>query len=186
MARIADKYGLTNKYRQSGIGKRVVRRGRPRKHLFGSSRRKSHNVYVDERVARYTGVAIGIFAIISIILFLLLNAETFSILSGVLFIICPLIIFPLLFFFVDKRLKIYWKLPNYNGSIPTSLNRNIPNHSTSTPASWGWFTLTMIEMGVCFFMNFFVVLDLLKLYVVLINVAIYILWSIFILLRKNK
>lgn len=35
MSRMADKHGLTNKYREKGI-KRVVKRGRPRKHLFGS------------------------------------------------------------------------------------------------------------------------------------------------------
>ena len=171
MARIADKHGLTNKYRTSGMGKRVVRRGRSRKYLFGSPRRKSYNLYVDERVAKYGGVAIGIFVIFSIILFLLLNDETFSILSGVFFVICPLIIFPVLFFFIDKKLKTHWKLPNHKGSMP---------------ASWGWFTLTMVEMGVCFFMNFFVVLGLLKGYIVLINVAIYILWSICILARKNR
>jgi len=103
MARIADKHGLTNKYRPSGMGKRVVRRGRSRKYLFGSPRRKSYNLHVDERVAKYGGVAIGTFVIFSIILFLLLNDETFSILSGVFFVICPLIIFPVLFFFIDKK-----------------------------------------------------------------------------------
>lgn len=41
MARIADKHGLTNKYRPMGTGKRVVRRGRPRKYLFGAPKRRS-------------------------------------------------------------------------------------------------------------------------------------------------
>ena len=40
MAKIADKHGLTNKYRPIGLGKRVVKRGRPRKYLFGSPSRK--------------------------------------------------------------------------------------------------------------------------------------------------
>lgn len=35
MARIADKHGLTNRYREAG-SKRLVKRGRPRKYLFGS------------------------------------------------------------------------------------------------------------------------------------------------------
>lgn len=39
MARIADKHGLTNKYRPIG-SKRVVKRGRPRKHLFSTGYRK--------------------------------------------------------------------------------------------------------------------------------------------------
>ena len=41
MARIADKYGLTNRYRSTG--KRVVKRGRPRKYLFGSPKRTSYS-----------------------------------------------------------------------------------------------------------------------------------------------
>lgn len=45
MARIADKHGLTNKYRPIGQGKRVVKRGRPRKYLFGPpSRRRSRMI----------------------------------------------------------------------------------------------------------------------------------------------
>ena len=39
MARIADKHGLTNKYREPGR-KRVVKRGRPRKYLTGSKGRR--------------------------------------------------------------------------------------------------------------------------------------------------
>ena len=41
MARIADKYGLTNRYREFG-SKRLVKRGRKRKYLLGapSKRRK--------------------------------------------------------------------------------------------------------------------------------------------------
>jgi hypothetical protein len=41
MSRIADKHGLTNNYRPIGTGKRVVRKGRPRKYLFGAPKRKS-------------------------------------------------------------------------------------------------------------------------------------------------
>ena len=40
MARIADKHGLTNRYRPIGE-KRNVKRGRPRKYLFGAPKRKS-------------------------------------------------------------------------------------------------------------------------------------------------
>ena len=40
MARISDKHGLTNEYREIGLGKRVVRKGRPRKHLVAVSKRK--------------------------------------------------------------------------------------------------------------------------------------------------
>ena len=40
MSRIADKHGLTNKYRPMG-SKRLVKRGRPRKYLFGYSKPKS-------------------------------------------------------------------------------------------------------------------------------------------------
>lgn len=36
MSKIADKHGLTNQYREVGIGKRVVKRGHPRKYLFGA------------------------------------------------------------------------------------------------------------------------------------------------------
>ena len=39
MARIADKHGLTNPYRIKGH-KRHLKRGRPRKYLFGSPFRK--------------------------------------------------------------------------------------------------------------------------------------------------
>ena len=46
LARIADKHGLTNKYRPIG-SKRVVRRGRPRKYLFGPpNRRKKKKIYL--------------------------------------------------------------------------------------------------------------------------------------------
>lgn len=40
MSRIADKHGLTNKYREPGM-KRVVKRGRPRKYLLNSDRKRS-------------------------------------------------------------------------------------------------------------------------------------------------
>lgn len=45
MARIADKHGLTNRYREAGLGKRLVKRGRPRKYLFGapSKRKRTHS-----------------------------------------------------------------------------------------------------------------------------------------------
>lgn len=41
MSKIADKHGLTNKYRPVGMGKRVVKRGRPRKHLLGLPLKKN-------------------------------------------------------------------------------------------------------------------------------------------------
>ena len=44
MARIADKHGLTNKYRPIGLGKRVVKRGRPRKYLFGPPSRRHKKI----------------------------------------------------------------------------------------------------------------------------------------------
>lgn len=41
MARISDKHGLTNRYREAGIGKRTVRRGRPRIYLLGTPKKRS-------------------------------------------------------------------------------------------------------------------------------------------------
>ena len=44
LARIADKHGFTNRYRKAGSFKRNVKRGRPRKYLFGApSKKRSGN-----------------------------------------------------------------------------------------------------------------------------------------------
>ena len=50
MARIADKHGLTNKYRPLGQGKRVVKRGRPRKYLLGPPPRRRSRMTKKENV----------------------------------------------------------------------------------------------------------------------------------------
>ena len=56
MARIADKHGLTNQYRDASIGKRVVKRGRPSKSLFGSSggRKRTSFLPKAKRTSKYS------------------------------------------------------------------------------------------------------------------------------------
>ena len=49
MSRIADKHGITNKYREVGIGKRVVKRGRARTTIFGSSKRRKAKAVSDAK-----------------------------------------------------------------------------------------------------------------------------------------
>ena len=60
MARIADKHGLTNKYRSPGM-KRVVKRGRSRKYLFGAPSRRKRKVYryAPQVRNKYTGYPIA-------------------------------------------------------------------------------------------------------------------------------
>ncbi len=171
MSRIADKHGLTNKYRPAGIGKRVVRRGRSRKYFFGRTRRKSNDLYIDENIAKNTILVIGVLFIILSILVMLLTSELFSVLKVAFMLVYPFVLFPFLAIYGDKKMKIYW---------------NLPNKRESMPASCGWFIATLLEIGVCFFLNLFVILDMLKWYAIIINFAIYILWSAWVLARKNK
>ncbi len=83
MARIADKHGLTNKYRADGI-KRSVKRGRPSKYLLKSSTRKTNleqknsaqNFNTSPEInAKFGFLAI---AIIAIILFLIIGTSACS------------------------------------------------------------------------------------------------------------
>lgn len=123
MARISDKHGLTNKYRPIGTGKRVVKRGRPRKH-FGGSRSKSSRSRASYTATPQETLAGAIIALILVGIVFLFILPFFT----PLFIGIPLI------YFVDEGLKKKWGLKRGKWSMP---------------ASTLWIVVSTIEMVFC-------------------------------------
>ena len=133
MARIADKHGLTNRYRPYG-SKRVVKRGRPRKHLFGAPSRRRNtysrggynwqssydNCDVDVSGCMLAGMIA--FCIFLLIFFLVIPSLRF---------LLPVIIGTALLFVVEGVCKKAWGLPTGAWSLPVSI---------------GWIVITMIVM----------------------------------------
>ena len=74
MARIADKHGLTNKYRPIGMGKRVVRRGRPRKYLFGPPSRRRRRITKKEYALRLELLKITMWLFAAILIIALIGS----------------------------------------------------------------------------------------------------------------
>lgn len=72
MARIADKHGLTNKYREPGM-KRVVKRGRPRKYITSSRRHYKSNRKATRTPAATTANDVKLGCATTTILILLLS-----------------------------------------------------------------------------------------------------------------
>lgn len=85
MARIADKHGLTNRYREGG-SKRLVKRGRPRTTILGTTRRKStsrrsyatapaQNIPVKKVGSGYLAAVIAVIAIIILVIVVASNVN---------------------------------------------------------------------------------------------------------------
>lgn len=158
MARIADKHGLTNKYRQMGTGKRVVRRGRPRKYIFGApTRKRSTTYYVSETDSKIAAISLACIAGVILCWF------------APIFI--PIVVGAVLLGVGDTVLKKVWDLPS---------------GKWSAPASWGWMLLTSLEIMVSFIMVLLVLIGEIPLYVLIISVVVYVLLSLLILYRRNK
>ena len=159
MSRIADKHGLTNKYRQVGMGKRIVRRGRPRKYLFGAPKqsKRNTNYYVSETDSKIVAIILACIAGIILCWF------------APIFI--PIFVGAVLIGVGDIVLKKIW---------------NLPSGKWSAPASWGWMLLTGLEMIISFFMVIFVLIDEAPIYVLVIDVIIYVLLSALILYKRHK
>jgi hypothetical protein len=158
MSRIADKHGLTNKYREVGIGKRVVKRGRPRTTIFGSSKRRKANVVpVSENESKI--IAIVIASIFSIVMCCFLP------------VFIPIFVGILVMGGGDAFLKKLWDLPNGKWSMPASL---------------GWMLLTGLEMMVSFIMSILLLIGEMPAYILIIDVIVYVVLSILILERRYK
>ena len=71
MARIADKHGLTNKYRPIGQWKRFVKRGRPRKYLFGPPPRRRRRITKKEYILTLNVLKVTLWFFVSILLIVL-------------------------------------------------------------------------------------------------------------------
>lgn len=69
MARIADKHGLTNPYREKGH-KRHVKRGRPKKLLFKCSK-KSRRISQTEYNLRITGLKVILYFLLALLIIVL-------------------------------------------------------------------------------------------------------------------
>jgi hypothetical protein len=178
MARIADKHGLTNKYRPVGSGKRVVKRGRPRKYLFGppSKKRKSYKCTGYRRsTTRYnpnTNVDVNtkelafIGSIVVLIIFLI-------IFSAIRIFRCliPLIIGGTLLFVVNNACRKAWGLPH---------------SKNGTPVSWGWTILTAFAMIVGFILVLIIQVANTSASSLFVFIALYFMFSILILKRKRK
>ena len=176
MARIADKHGLTNAYRQVGTGKRVVKRGRPKKYLLGkSSKRKANyrssyssikNIYtineMDIDTNKQTTVIISIFFIILLIMFSLIP---------IFRCIIPIVMGAMLIFLGDKILKKFWKLSD---------------DKWSKPASIGWTIFTCFTMIVMFFITLLVQIGEISSVALIVIICIYLLMSIVMLINKHK
>ena len=157
MARIADKYGLTNKYRSTDIGKRVVKRGRPRTRLFGG-RKKAHTSYsVSPKESNVIAIVIAIIAGIVLCCF----APFFI----------PIVLGATLIGGGDIILKKWWDLPA---------------EKRSAPASIGWTIITAIEMIVSFFMFLLVTIGEINWLPLLVSVIVYVGLSIWALIGSYK
>lgn len=159
MSRIADKHGLTNKYRQVGMGKRVVRRGRPRKYLLGPPKhnKRSTTYNVSETESKIVAI--------------ILSCIAGMILCWFAPIFIPIVGGTVLIGVGDIVLKKIW---------------NLPSGKWSAPASWGWMILTGLEMIISFFMGVFVLIDEAPIYVLVIDVIIYVFLSALILYKRHK
>lgn len=159
MSRIADKHGLTNKYRQAGMGKRLVRRGRPRKYLFGPPKRskRSTTYYVSETYSKIAAIVLACIA--------------GTLLCWFAPIFIPIVLGAVLMGVGDMVLKKIW---------------NLPSGKWSAPASWGWMFLTGLEMIVSFFMGIFILMDEAPMFVLVVDVVVYALLSVLILHRRHK
>ena len=173
MARIADKHGLTNKYRSSGT-KRVVKRGRPRKYLFGSPKRSSPTRYTSRSLSKEienfeapsgempAAVYIAIF--LPLFVFVLLLSLIFPILIPML---APLVIGGLLIGIVEKTLRRKWNIKK----------------TVSSP----WVLLSVFEMTFASFASLVLWLDKSASWMpLLISVLIYIVFSVFILWMRYR
>ena len=164
MARIADKHGLTNKYRQVGTGKRVVRRGRPRKYLLGSpkrySRRKSSCSVVSEPRNKSIVDLVAAFIVLSIILGVFCYFIPFFV---------PIVAFPVIIGVGDWFLKKKW---------------NLPMGRWSRCASLGWVLLSSLEMVISFVCVIAMIVFEQPVIYLLVSIVLYILFS-FIILRAR-
>ena len=87
MARISDKHGLTNPYREKGH-KRYVRRGRPKKHLFKNSR-GSRRISKTEYNLQITGLKVILYFLLAL---LVITLFVLSIIEPSMHLILPIFI----------------------------------------------------------------------------------------------
>ena len=174
MARIADKHGLTNRYRPAGQ-KRVVKRGRPRKYLFGPPKRKTYKKQTTKKTVAAQPINMDY-----------QNSRAYKIYERVL----PLIVGTLLCSFIPI-FRMF--LPVVIGvfllrTVEAVCKKawNFPQEKSWRPLSWGWLALTSIEIVVCFFMIILYQADDLELNTILINTGIYIILSVLILASTRK
>ena len=158
MARISDKHGLTNKYREKGH-KRLVKRGRPRTSLFGSSVKKSKKVNVDDSPLLTLTVCFGLLAVV------------FCVAAYFIPFLIPVIVFPLVIGCGDKILKKVWNLPSGRGS---------------KLASFGWFLLSSLEMAISFCCVIANVVFEESISYLIISLVVYIILSVILLWSKHK
>ena len=157
MSRIADKHGLTNKYRSTDIGKRVVKRGRPRTHLVSGRKKAYTNYSVSPKESNAIAIVIAIIAGVILCCF-------------VPFFI-PIVLGATLIGFGDIILKKWW---------------NLPTGKWSAPASIGWTIITAIEMIVSFFMSLLVTIGEMNWLPLFISVIVYVGLSALVLIRRYK
>ena len=158
MSKIADKHGLTNKYRSIGTGKRFVKRGRPRTRLLGGHTTKSKvSNTMSATEAKIVAVTIASIAGIALCWFAPIFIPVFA---GVILLGGG-----------DVVLKKIW---------------NLPKGKWSAPASIGWTIITSIEMIISFFMGIFILTGELPGYALMIDVIVYCLLSILILIGRYK
>lgn len=175
MARIADKHGLTNRYRPSGSGKRLVRRGRSKKYLFGAPKRKytrkttytskSNYAYASNNTD-FDAQDAGCFAVVGGIIGIIILAVV-----PIFRCMLPILIGGILIGIVDKKLKEKWGLPSGKWSMP---------------CSWGWTFLTAAMMIVGFVLTLLVQIGELHFAVLIVATLVYAGLSILILKNKHN
>ena len=168
MARIADKHGLTNGYRPTGL-KRVVKRGRPRKYLFGAPSRKRRSyrrsTYTKSRVNASTPTT-------ATIVFLLACWLILSVLVPAARCLIPIIVGTCTMLIIEGKCKKAWGLPNGRWSQPVSV---------------GWIILTTFAMLIGFVIVILMQLANISVIPIIALTLLYVWLSVLILRRKyNK
>lgn len=176
MSKIADKHGLTNKYRSS---KRNVKRGRPRKYLFGppSRKRKTNKKTsykwieedyscVPESVDTDTsGCAVPVFLVfLGIVAIMFLFMVVFRCLL-------PIVIGTMLLVGIDDWCKNAWGLPKGRWS---------------KPVSWLWTVFTILFMIAGFVLVLLVQTKVISFVFLIVTILLYGVISFMILQRKYK
>ena len=173
MARIADKHGLTNVYRPYG-SKRLVKRGRPRKYLFGAPSRKrrtySSNSYKRRTSYNTSNIEVDTSGCATAVLipFFVILLISFSLIP-IFRCLIPVIIGAGALWIVEDKCKKAWGLPTGRWSKPVSI---------------GWTILTAFAMFVGLIIVLLIQIAHIPIISIIVLAIVYVWLSVLILHRR--